>query len=67
EELQETIRALGEDPAYLEYLARRDLGLVRPGEVLVELPVPRPDGAPPSLKTLPGIDPATKDIPTPGR
>ncbi len=35
------IRALREDPAYIELVARRRLGLVRPGETIVQLPRPR--------------------------
>ena len=33
--LREQIRRLQEDPAAIEAVARRDLGLIRPGEVLV--------------------------------
>lgn len=33
--LRETVRRLREDPAAIEALARRELGLVRPGEILV--------------------------------
>jgi len=39
--LQQEIRALREDPAYIELLARQELGLVRPGEVVIQLPRPQ--------------------------
>ena len=42
-ELQRELQALRTDPGYIELLARRDLGLVRPGEVLVQLPESRPE------------------------
>ena len=32
------IRALRDDPRYIEHLARRDLGLVKKGEIVVQLP-----------------------------
>lgn len=44
-ELARTIRALREDDDYIEMLARQRLGLVRPGEIVVQLPFkaePRP-------------------------
>lgn len=34
------IRALLGDPRYIEHLARRDLGLVKKGEIVVQLPAP---------------------------
>ena len=37
-ELREMVLALRQEKPYIEYLAHRDLGLVKPGEVLVELP-----------------------------
>lgn len=40
QELTGKIRALREDPAYIELLARRRLGLVRRGETVVEVPAP---------------------------
>ena len=36
--LQQKIRALREDPAYIELLARQQLGLVRRGELVIQLP-----------------------------
>lgn len=38
-ELAREIRALREDEAYIELLARQRLGLVRPGELIIQLPV----------------------------
>lgn len=35
--LREQARRLHEDPAMIERIARQDLGLVRPGEILVVL------------------------------
>lgn len=41
-DLQEEARRLKEDPAALEEAARRDLGLIRPGETLVIIRNARP-------------------------
>jgi len=44
-QLRETARALREDPATIEALARRELGLLRPGETLFiikDVPPPKP-------------------------
>lgn len=38
-ELARTIKALRENPNYIEMLARQRLGLVRPGDVVVQLPL----------------------------
>lgn len=48
-ELRERARRLREDPAAVEVLARRELELLRPGEVLVIVrgSPPRPDPVPP--------------------
>lgn len=50
EELREHARRLREDPAFLEELARREFGLIRPGErVFIIQPAPgaaTPDAAP---------------------
>ncbi len=48
-ELRERARRLREDPAAVEALARRELELLRPGEVLVIVrgSPPRPDAVPP--------------------
>ncbi len=37
ERLRERVRALKDDPRAVEEIARRDLGLVKPGEVVIEL------------------------------
>lgn len=46
ERLREQVRRLREDPAAIEELARRELGLVRPGETLVVIVPRRPPGGP---------------------
>lgn len=43
-ELAREIRALRDDDGYIEMLARRRLGLVRPGEIVVQLPLPPQPG-----------------------
>jgi cell division protein FtsB len=43
--LRETVRRLSEDPAAIEEVARRELGLIRPGEKLIivkDLPPAKP-------------------------
>lgn len=48
--LTDYVRMIEEDPLTLERLAREDLGMVRPGDVVVILPEPPADrlaGAPP--------------------
>ncbi|HEV8579548.1 MAG TPA: septum formation initiator family protein [Thermoanaerobaculia bacterium] len=42
ERLRMRIERLRHDPGMLERLAREDLGLVRPGDVIIELPAPAP-------------------------
>lgn len=42
EELHGRIERLRSDPGTLERLAREDLGMVRPGDVIVELPAATP-------------------------
>ncbi len=62
--LREEIRRL-QDPAYVERLAREELGLVRPGEIAVVLvpqptPTPRPrspTASPPAGSPTPGRPP----------
>lgn len=45
EELRELARRLREDPAFIEEIARRDLGLIRPGErVFILRSVPAASG-----------------------
>jgi cell division protein FtsB len=43
--LREEVRRLREDPSAIEEIARRDLGLIRPGEkvfIVKDLPAPKP-------------------------
>jgi len=43
--LRETARRLREDPAAIEEIARRELGLIKPGErvfILKDVPLPKP-------------------------
>ncbi|HYN21242.1 MAG TPA: septum formation initiator family protein [Thermoanaerobaculia bacterium] len=42
EELRGRIERLRTDPGTLERRAREDLGMVRPGDVIIELPVEQP-------------------------
>jgi cell division protein FtsB len=54
EKLRLRIDRLRHDPGMLERLAREDLGMVRPGDVIVELPGPgQPAPAPPPPKAMP--------------
>jgi cell division protein FtsB len=41
-ELTREIEALRSDPDYIAYLARKRLGLVKPGETVLQLPRPEP-------------------------
>jgi cell division protein FtsB len=50
ERLRVRIDRLRHDPSMLERLAREDLGMVRPGDVIIELPSP---GAAPAPRALP--------------
>jgi cell division protein FtsB len=42
DDLRGTVRKLKADPLFLEGLARRELGLVRPGDVVYRFPAPPP-------------------------
>lgn len=55
EKLKREIEALKSDRRYLESIARKDFGLVRPNETIYKFPAekPVPQGASP-VKTLPG-------------
>ena len=55
ERLRVRIDRLRHDPGMLERLAREDLGMVRPGDVIIELPVPgaAPSPRSPALPTPP--------------
>ncbi len=58
--LREEARRLREDPAAIEELARRDLGLIRPGEklfIIKDLPPPS-QAATPGSPVRPGLAPA---------
>ena len=60
EKLQARIERLKHDPGMLERLAREDLGLVRPGDVIIELPdpnAPAPKTAPPPPAPVPAPTP----------
>lgn len=46
EKLRARVRALKNDPQAVEEIARRDLGLVRPGEVVIDLRPPEAAEAP---------------------
>jgi cell division protein FtsB len=54
ERLQVRIDRLRHDPGMLETLAREDLGLVRPRDVVIELPDPK---APPAPRVAPPLVP----------
>lgn len=67
--LRSKIERLRSDPGTLERLAREDLGMVRPGDVVIELPS---DSAPPGPKAPPSApkapappEPAPAPLPTP--
>ncbi|HEX4495933.1 MAG TPA: septum formation initiator family protein [Thermoanaerobaculia bacterium] len=65
ERLRVRIDRLSHDPGMLERLAREDLGLVRPGDMIIELPDP---GAPPPpfpAAAPPAVVPVAVAIPTP--
>lgn len=64
EHLRVRIDRLRTDPGTLERLAREDLGMVRPGDVIIELPL---DRAAPQTAPLvpPGMGPLAAPIPVP--
>ncbi len=53
EELDATLRALRSSPEAVESMARRDLGLVRPGERVILIAEPRPQPRPEMTEPLP--------------
>ncbi len=63
ERLRVRIDRLRHDPGMLERLAREDLGMVRPGDVIIELPVPGAAPAPKSPKLLTPPAPAPPLLP----
>ncbi|MDE2059310.1 MAG: septum formation initiator family protein [candidate division NC10 bacterium] len=48
EELDREIRAFVNNPGQVEAIAREDLGLVKPGEIVYQFGPPRPTTAPPA-------------------
>jgi len=62
ERLQVRIDRLRHDPGMLEKLAREDLGLVRPRDVVIELPDPKAPPAPPVMPAVPP-PPAARAVP----
>jgi len=67
ERLQVRIDRLRHDPGMLEKLAREDLGLVRPRDVVIELPDPKaapapvvPAPAPPAARAAPVVPVSVK-------
>ena len=65
EELHGRIDRLRSDPGALERRAREDLGMVRPGDVVVELPVEPSSPARPPLRTVPAAVAAPPPAPSP--
>ncbi|MFL6193741.1 MAG: FtsB family cell division protein [Thermoanaerobaculia bacterium] len=66
ERLRVRIDRLKNDPGMLERLARENLGMVRPGDLVIELPdetkapAPRPAPSPPApVPATPGVIPAS--------
>ena len=60
ERLRLRIDRLHHDPGMLEQLAREDLGMVRPGDVVIELPDPK---APAAVKAIVATTAATPTAP----
>ena len=55
-QLAEQVKALKSDPQLIEKIARDELGLARPGEVIIKIPQPvtsRPAGAQPNAPAKP--------------
>ena len=57
ERLRVRIDRLRQDPGMLERLAREDLGMVRPGDVIIELPAPGAAAPSPASPTPPAPAP----------
>ncbi len=55
--LRTRIERLKSDPGMLERRAREDLGMVRPGDVVIELPMEGSEGAPPPPAVVPAPSP----------
>jgi cell division protein FtsB len=62
ERLRVRIDRLRHDPGMLERLAREDLGMVRPGDVIIELPAPGAAPAPGSPTPLAPPVPAPRQL-----
>ncbi|HEY7214834.1 MAG TPA: septum formation initiator family protein [Thermoanaerobaculia bacterium] len=65
ERLRVRIDRLRHDPGMLERLAREDLGMVRPGDVIIELPLTSTAAAP-GAPSAPSPAPASSGPPGPG-
>jgi cell division protein FtsB len=63
ERLQVRIDRLRHDPGMLEKLAREDLGLVRPRDVVIELPDPKAPPAPVTPAPVVPAPPAVQAVP----
>jgi cell division protein FtsB len=61
ERLRLRIDRLHHDPGMLEQLAREDLGMVRPGDVVIELPDPK---APAAVKAVVATTPSGPPAPS---
>jgi cell division protein FtsB len=48
EELTRELQAFTHNPSQVEAIAREDLGLVKPGEIVYQFGPPRPTAAPPA-------------------
>lgn len=69
ERLKLRIERLRNDPGMLERLAREDLGMVRPGDVILQLPDPTPPAIPAAGSAGPppsGPPPSASGHPGPG-
>lgn len=64
ERLRVRIDRLRHDPGMLERLAREDLGMARPGDVIIELPEAGATAAPPATAPLPPA-PVPPSVPKP--
>ena len=59
-QLRETVRRLRDDPATIEDLARRELGLIRPGEKLFIITDVPPLATPPATPPVRPVQPAPR-------
>jgi len=42
-QLEDQVKGLRSDPRLIEQIAREELGLARPGEIIIKVPAPGPD------------------------